>query len=184
MQQAPCYYESICKAKCGSGFFRGVDSSLLLKMAAIYAKEQGKTVYGITAHTELHPVGDVKIAEKVVKEAGAEHILLKLEELKQADILQNPVDRCYRCKKYLFSKIKEKAEQSGAAILLEGTNAEDLLAYRPGIRAIEELGIKSPLKEAGFTKAEVRKLAFGTKYPWLTDRQRHVLQPVSLMERH
>lgn len=140
-------------------FSGGVDSSLLLKIAATYAKEQGRLVYGITAHTELHPADDRKIARKVAKEAGAEHILLKLKELKQADILQNPIDRCYRCKKYLFGKIKEKAEQSGAEILLEGTNGEDILAYRPGIRAIEELGIKSPLKEAGLTKAEVRKLA-------------------------
>ena len=141
-------------------FSGGVDSSLLLKMAVIYAKEQGRLVYGITAHTELHPASDAKNAEKVAKETGAEYILLKTEELKQADISQNPVDRCYRCKKYLFGKIKEKAERSGAEIILEGTNAEDLLAYRPGIRAIEELDIKSPLKEAGFTKAEVRKLAF------------------------
>lgn len=141
-------------------FSGGVDSSLLLKMAVIYAKEQGTAVYGITAQTELHPMSDIKMAEKVAKETGAEYILLKTEELKQADIFQNPPDRCYRCKKYLFGKIKEKAEQSGAATLLEGTNAEDLLAYRPGIRAVEELGIKSPLKEAGFTKGEVRKLAF------------------------
>ena len=140
-------------------FSGGVDSSLLLKMAVAYAKEQGTIVYGITADTELHPAGDRKIARKVAEEAGAEHILLKLKELKQADILQNPVDRCYRCKKYLFGEMKEKAERLGAAILMEGTNADDLLVYRPGIRAVEELGIKSPLKEAGLTKIEVRRLA-------------------------
>lgn len=140
-------------------FSGGVDSSLLLKMAVTYAKEQGTTVYGITANTELHPSGDAKIAEEVAKETGAEHILLEGKEFEQADIVQNPVDRCYRCKRYLFGKMKERAGQLGAATLIEGTNADDLLAYRPGIRAIEELGIKSPLKEAGFTKSQVRKLA-------------------------
>lgn len=142
-------------------FSGGVDSSLLLKMAVTYAKEQGTMVYGITADTELHPSGDMEIAEKVAKETGAEHILLRIKELKQADILQNPIDRCYRCKKYLFGEMKKKAGQSGAVNVLEGTNADDLLSYRPGIRAIEELGIKSPLKEAGLTKMEVRKLASG-----------------------
>ncbi|MCM1160156.1 MAG: ATP-dependent sacrificial sulfur transferase LarE [Roseburia sp.] len=140
-------------------FSGGVDSSLLLKMAVAYAKEQGTMVYGITADTELHPSGDMEIAEKVAKETGAEHILLRIKELKQVDILQNPIDRCYRCKKYLFGEMKKKAGQSGAVNLLEGTNADDLLSYRPGIRAIEELGVKSPLKEAGLTKMEVRKLA-------------------------
>lgn len=140
-------------------FSGGVDSSLLLKMAVTYAKEQGTMVYGITADTELHPSGDMEIAEKVAKETGAEYILLRIKELKQVDILQNPIDRCYRCKKYLFGEMKKKAGQSGAVNLLEGTNADDLLSYRPGIRAIEELGVKSPLKEAGLTKMEVRKLA-------------------------
>lgn len=140
-------------------FSGGVDSSLLLKMAVMYAEEQGKKVYAITADTELHPLQDIQIAKQVTEEIGAVHIVLELSELKQAGIRNNPLDRCYRCKKYLFEKIKEKAEEMQVSVILEGTNADDMLVYRPGIKAVEELGIKSPLREAGFSKKEVRELA-------------------------
>lgn len=140
-------------------FSGGVDSSLLLKMAGMYAEEQGKKVYAVTAHTELHALQDMQIAKQITEELGAVHIVLELQELEQADIRNNPLDRCYRCKKYLFGKIKEKAEELQALTVLEGTNADDMLVYRPGIRAVEELGIKSPLREAGFAKEEVRRLA-------------------------
>ncbi len=140
-------------------FSGGVDSSLLLKMAVMYAGGQGIKVYAVTADTELHALQDIQIAKQIAEELGAAHIVLKLRELEQAGIRNNPVDRCYRCKKYLFGRIKEKAEELEAFTVLEGTNADDMLAYRPGIKAVEELGIKSPLREAGFTKEEVRRLA-------------------------
>ncbi len=140
-------------------FSGGVDSSLLLKMAVMYAGGQGIKVYAVTADTELHALQDIQIAKQIAEELGAAHIVLKLWELEQAGIRNNPIDRCYRCKKYLFGRIKEKAEELEAFTVLEGTNADDMLAYRPGIKAVEELGIKSPLREAGFTKEEVRRLA-------------------------
>jgi len=140
-------------------FSGGVDSSLLLKMAVMYAGGQEIKVYAVTADTELHALQDIQIAKQIAKELGAVHIVLKLRELEQAGIRNNPIDRCYRCKKYLFGRIKEKAEELEAFTVLEGTNADDMLAYRPGIKAVEELGIKSPLREAGFTKEEVRRLA-------------------------
>lgn len=140
-------------------FSGGVDSSLLLKLACLRAGKQGTSIYAIAAHTELHPSGDLEIAEKVAEESGAAFIVLKLRELEEADIANNPVDRCYRCKKLLFKEIKRKAEELGAKILVEGTNLDDTKVYRPGLKAIEELGVKSPLKEAGFTKEDVRKLA-------------------------
>lgn len=140
-------------------FSGGVDSSLLLKMAVMYAGGQEIKVYAVTADTELHALQDIQIAKQIAKELGAVHIVLKLRELEQAGIHNNPIDRCYRCKKYLFGRIKEKAEELEAFTVLEGTNADDMLAYRPGIKAVEELGIKSPLREAGFTKEEVRRLA-------------------------
>lgn len=140
-------------------FSGGVDSSLLLKLACLRAKKQGTYVYAIAAHTELHPSGDLEIAKRVAEESGAAFTVLKLQELKEADIVNNPVDRCYRCKKLLFKEIKRKAEELGAKILIEGTNLDDTKVYRPGLKAIEELGIKSPLKDAGFTKKEIRKLA-------------------------
>lgn len=140
-------------------FSGGADSSLLLKLACEATEQCGSRVYAITMQTELHTLEDLQVAKKVAKETGAFHIVLHVDELKEAGIEDNPVDRCYRCKKLLFTRMREEAERIGAGVLLEGTNADDLKVYRPGLKAIRELGIKSPLAEAGFTKAEVRALA-------------------------
>lgn len=140
-------------------FSGGVDSSLLLKMACDAAKLTGRYVYGILLHTMLHPAGDVQEAGRIAGEAGAEFLVLNLDELKAAGIGENPVDRCYLCKKYLFRELKKKAEELDIHTILEGTNEDDLHVYRPGIRAVHELGIISPLADVGFTKDEVRKLA-------------------------
>lgn len=140
-------------------FSGGVDSSLLLKLMCQEAKKQDTRVYAIAAHTELHPSADLEIAKKVAKETGAEFVVLKLRELEEADIADNPVDRCYRCKRLLFREIKAKAKELGAEVLAEGTNLDDTKVYRPGLKALTELGVISPLKEAGFSKEEVRKLA-------------------------
>lgn len=140
-------------------FSGGADSSLLLKLAVMSAQQNGTKVWGITAATRLHPAADTRAAQQTAREIGAEHIILRLDELKQAGIEDNPPDRCYRCKKYLFGEIQKKAAALGAGTLLEGTNADDLNAYRPGLRALKELGVISPLMEAGFTKEEVRVLA-------------------------
>lgn len=151
--------DKLTKENTAVAFSGGVDSSLLLKLLCIKAKSRGTLVYAIAAHTELHPSGDLEIAKRVAEESGAAFTVLKLQELKEADIVNNPIDRCYRCKKLLFKEIKRKAEELGAKILIEGTNLDDTKVYRPGLKAIEELGIKSPLKDAGFTKKEIRKLA-------------------------
>lgn len=151
--------DKLTKENTAVAFSGGVDSSLLLKLLCIKAKSRGTLVYAIAAHTELHPSGDLEIAKRVAEESGAAFTVLKLQELKEADIVNNPVDRCYRCKKLLFKEIKRKAEELGAKVLIEGANLDDTKVYRPGLKAIEELGIKSPLKDAGFTKKEIRKLA-------------------------
>lgn len=140
-------------------FSGGVDSSLLLKMACDASKLTGKQVYGILLHTMLHPSGEAKAAARVAGEAGAKFLVLSLDELEAAGIRENPADRCYLCKKYLFQELRNKAEELGVRTILEGTNEDDLHVYRPGIRAVRELGIISPLADAGLTKAEVRKLA-------------------------
>lgn len=149
----------LAKQNIAVAFSGGVDSSLLLKLAVMCAGRQESEVYAVTANTELHPACDLSAAKKVSEEIGAKHMVLNLKELDAADIRSNPIDRCYRCKKYLFQAMKEKTARLGIEILIEGTNADDLKAYRPGLRAVEELGVKSPLKEAGFTKEEVRRLA-------------------------
>lgn len=140
-------------------FSGGVDSSLILKLAVQAAAKTGHKVYGIMVHTMLHPMGEVEDARVTAEQIGVEFRVLEIDELKGADILDNPVDRCYRCKKYLFRNLIEEGEKLGVSVMMEGTNEDDLHVYRPGLRAIRELGIHSPLAEAGMTKAEVRRLA-------------------------
>ena len=140
-------------------FSGGVDSSLLLKLACEAAGETGQKVYAVTVHSRLHPAEDLDIAARVAGEAGAVHRVLFTDELKEAGIAQNPKDRCYRCKKCLFQKIQHLAGELGVKMILEGTNADDLKVYRPGIRAVRELGILSPLADCGMTKEEIRQYA-------------------------
>lgn len=140
-------------------FSGGVDSSLLLKLACEAARENRSRVYAVTMQTRLHPVAEIEHAKAVAEEIGAVHMVIPVDELMEAGIRDNPTDRCYRCKRHLFQKIKERAAALGAAHILEGTNADDLNMYRPGLRAIRELDIVSPLADAGIGKAEVRRLA-------------------------
>lgn len=140
-------------------FSGGVDSSLILKLSCEAAKESGHKVFAVMLKTMLHPAKEVDQARTVAKEVGADFFVLQMDELNKAGILKNPVDRCYLCKKYLFGELKKEAEKLGARIILEGTNEDDLHVYRPGIRAIKELGIISPLAEAKMTKQDVRALA-------------------------
>ena len=140
-------------------FSGGVDSALLLRMAVEAAQKQGSRVYAVTMQTRLHPVCEIEHAKKVAEEIGASHLVIPVDELEEAGIRQNPPDRCYLCKKHLFTKILQKAEELGIQNILEGTNEDDLHVYRPGLKAIRELGVISPLAEAGFTKEDVRRLA-------------------------
>lgn len=151
--------EDYTREDCLVAFSGGVDSSVLLKLACDLAKKAGTRVHAVTVQSELHPLGDLEISRQVAKEIGAEHHVIEIQELKEAGIEENPKDRCYLCKKYLFTRVLDLKERLGAAEVLEGTNEDDLHVYRPGIRAVKELGIKSPLAEAGLTKEQVRLLA-------------------------
>lgn len=139
-------------------FSGGVDSALLLKMACMAAERAG-ALYAVTVQTRLHPATDLEAAKQMAKEFGAVHKVLQIDELAESSIETNPVNRCYLCKRSIFLKIKELAKELGAAAVLEGTNADDLHQYRPGIQALRELQIISPLAECGLTKAEIRELA-------------------------
>ena len=140
-------------------FSGGVDSSLILKLACDEAKVTGHMVYGILLHTMLHPSGDIEEAKRIAEETGARFLVIEVDELAGSGIEDNPRDRCYRCKKYLFRRLREKAEELGVRNIFEGTNEDDLHVYRPGVRAVRELGIISPLADVGFTKDDVRRLA-------------------------
>lgn len=140
-------------------FSGGVDSSLLLKMACDSAGKYGNPVFAVTFDTKLHPACDTENAKKVARELKAEHVILQIDELELPDIQNNPVERCYICKKHLFGTLKKFASEKGIAYVLDGTNEDDLHVYRPGLRALKELHIESPLAACQMTKKEVKRLA-------------------------
>ena len=140
-------------------FSGGVDSSLLLKAAVDAAAQTGVKVYAVTFDSRLHPACDLEIARRVAEELGGIHQIISVDELEQESIRHNPVDRCYLCKYHLFSTLKQFAAERGITCILDGTNEDDLHVYRPGIRALRELGIQSPLAELHMTKEVVKELA-------------------------
>lgn len=150
--------QKLAKKDLAVAFSGGADSSLLLKLAVDAASACGSTVYGIFMHTMLHPAGEAEEAGRLAEETGARFRVISVDELERAGILDNPTDRCYRCKKYLFERLLQECRELGVSIVLEGTNEDDLHVYRPGLRVVKELGIISPLADAGFTKEEVRRL--------------------------
>lgn len=146
--------EDVCLA-----FSGGVDSSLLLKVAADAAGKTGKKVYAVTFDSRLHPSCDLEIACRVAKELGGIHEVISVDELEQEEIRFNPVNRCYLCKRHLFQGLKAFAREKGVRYIFDGTNEDDMHVYRPGIAALKELGIISPLAALHITKAEVKELA-------------------------
>lgn len=140
-------------------FSGGVDSSLILKLACEAGKQLNKPIYAVTFETKLHPVSDVTISKKVAREMGAIHEVIQINEFENKAILKNPVDRCYQCKKSLFMSLLEFAKNHNVKYVLDGTNADDLKEYRPGVKALNELGVLSPLAKLEITKSEVREFA-------------------------
>ena len=138
-------------------FSGGVDSTFLLTFAAKVFAEAGcpDNVAAITATGPQFAADESEYAERLCDRLSISH--KKLDASFVLDkIRNNPADRCYHCKKELFSMLKEKADMVGS-VLADGTNLDDLDDYRPGYRAIQELGVASPLKEAGMTKEDVRQ---------------------------
>lgn len=140
-------------------FSGGVDSSLLLKLACDSAKKSGCPVYAVTFHTMLHPACDLENARRVADELNALHEVLSVDELELEEMKSNPVNRCYLCKHQLFEVLTKFALDKGVSLVIDGTNEDDLHMYRPGIKALHELGIKSPLALSHMTKMEVKRLA-------------------------
>ncbi len=153
------YIEKLTKKDVCLAFSGGVDSALLLKILVEKAKINETKVYAVTFDSKLHPACDLEIAERVAMELGASHHIVQVDELEQEEIRNNPVDRCYLCKKKLFQSLIEFAEERGVSVIVDGTNDDDLHVYRPGIRALKELGIISPLAYLEIKKSEVKKLA-------------------------
>ena len=140
-------------------FSGGVDSSLLLGVLCSICKEQPFPLQALTIHTLLHQAEEKQAAEKMTKEMNVPHHFFFPDPLSFPEIRDNPLDRCYRCKKILFSEIRTHAKDHQLGVVMDGTNADDLNVYRPGRKALKELGILSPLAELGFSKADIRGMA-------------------------
>ncbi len=134
----------------------GVDSNFLLKVAK---DTLGDNVIAITISAMMHSSREIEEAVAYAKEYGVNHILCNIENLDLPDFIENGSLRCYHCKKFVFSKIKEIASEHNIKYILDGTNLSDLDDYRPGLKALEELNIVSPLKNAKLTKEEIRILS-------------------------
>jgi len=139
--------QRVCLAYSG-----GVDSVFLLHML----QKAGASVVAVTFDTFLHPKADAALAKEIASELGAEHIVLPVNECSDERILENPPKRCYYCKYTLFQSLRAFAKEQGITVVLDGTNADDLLEYRPGLQALSELSIISPLALCGITKQMVR----------------------------
>ena len=137
-------------------FSSGVDSTFLLRAAH---EELGDKAVAVTVRSQLIPRHELDEAAAFCRQEGIRHEIIDFDALSAPAVIANPPDRCYHCKKEVFGLISAFARAAGLAAVLEGSNLDDDGDYRPGRRAIKELGIRSPLHEAGLSKAEIRALS-------------------------
>jgi uncharacterized protein len=135
----------------------GVDSTLLLAVCREVLGRDG--VLALTVRSELVPTAEVTEAEALAQQLDVRHLVLPFNLLSEPKIAANPPDRCYYCKRLLFSQLLDIARAEGFPVLLHGANVDDTGDFRPGMRAAEELGVRAPLLEAGLSKSEVRTLS-------------------------
>ena len=136
-------------------FSGGVDSSFLCRVSHDVL---GKAAVAVTVVSPMLPVSEREEAGRLAAAIGIRHILLQEETIDPA-VAENPAERCYHCKKIEFSAIVKAAAAVGIAHVLDGSNLDDLTDYRPGLQALAELGIHSPLRDAGLRKADIRLLS-------------------------
>ena len=138
------------------GFSGGVDSTLLF---AVASEVLGDKALAVTATSATYPERELREAREFAASIGGRHREVVSEELDIPEFKDNPRNRCYFCKKELFAKLQEIADEEGLRHVLDGTNLDDRSDHRPGRQAAEELDVRSPLEEAGFTKADIRDLS-------------------------
>jgi len=134
----------------------GVDSTLLLKVAKDVLKEK---VLAVTARSPIHPEREYHKAKEMADALGVKSFSIWTDEISRVEFRRNHEDRCYWCKRWLFTELKELAREEGIEWVVEGSNVDDLKDYRPGMRARDELGVRSPLCEVGLNKEEIRLLS-------------------------
>lgn len=143
-------------------FSGGVDSTFLLK---ITHDVLGDRALAVTATSPTLPPHELEDAKSLAARIGARHVLLAKHDMEDPRFLANTPDKCYFCKAGVCAQLTEYARQHGYAVVLDGSNADDAGDYRPGMRALREYGVRSPLQEVGLTKAEIRALSRAAGLP-------------------
>jgi pyridinium-3,5-biscarboxylic acid mononucleotide sulfurtransferase len=137
-------------------FSGGVDSTLVLALAN---EVLGEKVLGVTAQSASMPNREMQASLQLAKEIGSKHLIIKTDEMSNAEYQANPANRCYHCKTELYSSLKKISKRKKISHILNGINTDDLGDYRPGLDSAREQGIRSPLVEAEFNKKDVRNLS-------------------------
>jgi len=137
-------------------FSGGVDSTLVAYAAKTVL---GNNALAVTANSPLLPPGELEEAEKLAKLIGIRHKIIEINELENEHLVENPPNRCYYCKKELMGTLLKIALEERLEVVVDGTNADDIQSYRPGIKALRELRIRSPLAEVGLRKDDVRAIS-------------------------
>lgn len=134
-------------------FSGGVDSAYLLYAA----RAAGAEIGAYYVKTQFQPAFELRDALRLAAEVGVEPVVIRMDALEAEQIAANPAERCYFCKKRIMGAVRRRAAQDGFALIIDGTNASDDAGDRPGMRALREEGVRSPLRECGLTKAEIRR---------------------------
>ncbi len=137
-------------------FSGGVDSTLVAKVCYDVLKDNSMAV---TARSETYPDFEFKEAQQIANEIGIKHLVIDTSELAIEGFANNPPERCYFCKTELFGKLKNIAKEQRLLNVADGANIDDTMEFRPGLEASKELDVKSPLKEAGMTKQDIREVS-------------------------
>jgi len=143
-------------------FSGGVDSALLLRVAHDVLGDQSAAA---TATSATYPAALLARANTLAAEVGARHFVLESKQMDHPEFVRNDRDRCFHCKDELYEQLAALARREGYAVVIDGTNADDLGDVRPGIAAARRWGVRSPLAEAGLTKAEIRALSRALRLP-------------------
>lgn len=146
-------------------FSGGADSTLVAKVAR---DELGTDAVAVTIDSPLYPSSELAGARGTARKIGIKHVVVWVNPLAEKDFVSNPANRCYLCKLGDLSKVRAVADENGLKEIVDGSNADDRTDYRPGLKAKEELGVRSPLAEVGIGKEEVRELSLMLRLPTAT----------------